>query len=164
MVVPQYQDHPANKARMVRFRDAWGKMLDDEGRKKARTDSMFRSTLIAHPRWGEVVERELLGAGLAPEVARALAFDRSVSAHALMTMSAMALRWFAFSGLDGAAPEKVTNDLMDGDYIAVGSLCAELVSEERKVREVLADVEQAAEIRAQIVAAVATGAGEPVTV
>lgn len=68
-------------------------------------------------------------------------------------MVALALRWFLQHGLDGRAPIKTTNDLMDLEYVAVGTCCDELVSKEPMVNEVSALVREAADIRATVFAA-----------
>lgn len=69
-------------------------------------------------------------------------------------MSALALRWLLDNGLDTALPEKITNDVMDGEYVTIGSFCDDLISEETKVQERLALVRRAAELRSQLVTAV----------
>ena len=59
--------------------------------------------------------------GKASAAARRLAFDRSVTAHSLMSIAALALRWFLDQGLDNAKAERVTNDVMDLEYVTTGS-------------------------------------------
>lgn len=158
---PQYLDDQRNKQRVVKFRDAWATILSPEDRRKARGDLELQATYLAYPNWGELVECELLDFGHSPEVARRLAFDRSVTAHTLLSMSALALRWLLDNGLDNALPEKITNDVMDGEYVTVASFCEDVISEEKRVHERLAVVRRAAELRAQLIASVPSGPATP---
>jgi hypothetical protein len=150
----QYLDHPHNKRRVVRFRDAWAKILSAEDRRDGRGNVELQAEWLADPTWSEVVERELLAAGGSVEVARRLAFDRSITAHSLLAMSALALRWLLDNGLDTALAEKITNDVMDGEYVTIGSFCDDVISDEKRVQERLAVVRRAAELRSERVSAV----------
>lgn len=150
VVHPQYLDHAGNKAKLIRYRDTWAELLNAEARSITRRDRSARAMLLAHPVWGEVVERELVEAGLDAGTVRRLSYDRSVTSHSLMTRSALALRWLLDGGLDTAAPEKVTNDVMDAEYVTVASFCLELVTLEGKVKELLSVLREAAELRAGI--------------
>jgi len=58
------------------------------------------------------------------------------------------------NGLDTALAEKITNDVMDGEYVTVGSFCDDLISEETKIQERLVVIRRAAELRSKLVAAV----------
>jgi hypothetical protein len=151
----QYLDHAQNKQRLIRHRDEWATLLESEPdlRKKLRGDASLRAQLLAHPKVSVHVERGLIAAGMSDTDARRLAYDRSVSSHSLLAMSALALRWYLNGGLDGAKPAKITNDLMDREYITIASLCLELVSEEAKVNELIGEVKDAADKRTQLISA-----------
>ena len=148
IVDPQYMDHAGNKQQVVGFRDAWASELaDKEASKKVRRDASFRAQVLAAPRVSRPVERELLSVGVSADAARRLAFERSVTAHSLLAMSALALDWFARGGLDSAPAESVTNDLMDCEYVTIGSFCMDVVTEDSKVKRLLSQLQEAAEIR-----------------
>lgn len=58
--------------------------------------------------------------------------------------------WLVDNGLDNVLAEKITNDVMDGEYVTIGSFCDDLIPEETNVPERLAVVSRAAEVRAQV--------------
>jgi hypothetical protein len=69
-------------------------------------------------------------------VSLCLASSASVSASFTSGFAAVAIYWLAFRGLDEAAPEKSTNDLLDIEYATLGSLSVSLLSNDKRLNTI----------------------------
>lgn len=152
---PQYLRHAENKKTLLGFRDIWTYILPNRAdRKRVRDNRDDQVRLLAHPTLTRQIEHLLVADGRSPRQAQRVAFDRSISSHWTLGLLASSLRWFLDQGLDSLPALKATNEVLDADYVTVGSVCAELLTLETNVRETVALVRAAAEIRAVVYAAV----------
>jgi hypothetical protein len=65
-----------------------------------------------------------------------LASSPSVTASFISGFAAVAFYWLAYGGLDDAAPEKSTSDLLDVEYATLGSLSVSLLSNDRRLNTI----------------------------
>lgn len=65
-----------------------------------------------------------------------LQFTRGISIAFAATLVALAIRWLSFGGIGAAKPEVITNDLHDLEYIVLGSLCAGLLSVDKRSKAI----------------------------
>jgi len=71
--------------------------------------------------------------GATKQAALHLSSAPSVSAAFISAFGAVALYWLAVGGLDGALPDKLTNDLLDIEYAVLGSLSIDLLSKDKRL-------------------------------
>lgn len=145
--LPAYLDHADNHRMMVRFRDGWRKLLEPNFKPQDCAPLETRVALLADPFWGKMLCDDLTSLDVHPKTAQSLSFGRSVTSHSFLTAVSMSLRWYIDHGLDRASPTKITNDLLDGDYVTIASFCANLVTEETRLRQRLDEVRSAAQVR-----------------
>lgn len=136
MAADQHLDHSKNKPSIERIVEQWKCIVTPEGRRHMAEGNvdLFRE-LLALDKTTEIIEGSLVGAGYPAEAAKILATSRSVTAHAFLCRAALGLRWFVMGGIESAKGTTITNDVVDMDYVIMGSFCAELLSKETKVRE-----------------------------
>lgn len=146
----QHFEHSRNKQVIERIVAAWKEELSPDDLKKLRRgdDESFVVELLADMSMIRTCRDALIGAGYEEKKANVLAFEPSVSAHNFLCLAAYGVRWI--DGLDSAAPEGVTNDLADMDYIVTASLSRDLVSEEKRVRQIHERLKRVIERRAVI--------------
>lgn len=146
-IANQYLDHARNKRRVMLFRDVWRAIFPGDDRRLLE-DAHTRREALAHPFWAMRFEEELVSSGAFDrQAAQALTGSRSVTSHMLLASRALALRWYVNGGLnDNTKAEKLTNDVMDMEYVVSASFCDGIVSEEKKVNSLLCDLVGAAEI------------------
>ena len=155
IIEAQYLQHEDNKRMLLGFRDVWKEVLPHAAdRRRAGGNVQDRLALLAHPTLTRTLEQILISHGHSVRMAQRVALDRSVSAHWMLSLLAIAFRWFVDQGLDNLPAVKATNEVIDVDYITIGSLCSELISRETNVNETLAFVRGAAEIRSSVFEAV----------
>jgi hypothetical protein len=80
-------------------------------------------------------------------VSLCLASSASVSASFTSGFLAVAIYWLAFGGLDEAAPEKSTNDLLDIEYATLGSLSVSLLTNDKRLNTIYQAMSTAASER-----------------
>lgn len=85
------------------------------------TDSMTRTC-----------RQSLVTGGYQAECAAALAHQPSISSHEFLGWMSVGLRWL--NGLEMADPRKVTNDLVDKDYVVLATFCRDIVTMETNVQ------------------------------
>lgn len=159
---PQYLDDADNRRRLIEFSSQWRSLLPDpRDRSRVGDDRSVQVNLLAHPTWGRAVERLILESGHSLSAARRIAYDRSVSAHWTLAYAALVLQLLLkhdrTRGLETRASWKSTNDLIDVDYVATGSLCVDVLSHETLVKNTTALVRDAAEIRSRVYAEAEAG-------
>ena len=151
IIEAQYLQHDANKRTLQGFRDIWKAFLPHSAdRKRVRENIDDQLRILVHPTLTRQLEQLLLEGGHHVRHAQRIAFDRSVSSHWMLALLATSFRWFLDQGLDTLAAPKATNEIIDVDYITIGSLCSELISKETNVNETAALVRAAAEIRSAV--------------
>lgn len=72
--------------------------------------------------------------GASPEAALRLAVEPSAYGGYVSGIAAMGLYWLAFSGLDDANPEALTNDLHDLEYGILGALSHSLLTADKRLK------------------------------
>jgi hypothetical protein len=141
-------DHARNKATIERMMNGWKDGLSsDELRRLRNHDRALVAELLAGESAVRMIRSALESNGYAPKVAAYLASVPSVSAHLILCFIASALRWLEYGGLASTPGERVTNDVNDVDYVLIASFCAGVVSMEKEVNELFADVSVALDRR-----------------
>jgi hypothetical protein len=81
--------------------------------------------------------------GCPQNVAQMLALEPSVSSYYFLTTLGLMLKWVFFGGIETIEAERLSNDSLDMEYIAISFFCKELVSKDQKmmwIYSVLKDV------------------------
>ncbi|WP_148712777.1 hypothetical protein [Corallococcus sp. AB030] len=149
MAQRQHLNHQHNKNRILRMVDAWKGILKPEAIKALRrenSDDLFQA-LLASENLTNLFEDWLKGADFPPDAARRLAAERSITSHVCLCYAALGLRWLKRQGIEGVQSEKVTNDLVDMDYVLIASFCIKLFTKEGNVNRMLEDIKAVAELR-----------------
>jgi hypothetical protein len=128
---------------------SWKTVLTPEGidrLRKEEDDKIFQA-LLASEHITMLFEDWLLGADFSPESARRLASERSITSHVCLCYAALGLRWLKYQGIESARGDKVTNDMVDMDYVLLASFCIDLFTKEGKVKKMLENVKAIAALR-----------------
>lgn len=126
-----------HKQEMIRLRDKLRCMMTEKALKRLR-----KSPEEGIPDWLSSVDgirfvfQGIKLRGVANEASVRLSSEPSVSAAFISAFAAVALYWLALGGLDGASPEKLTNDLLDMEYAIVGSLSVGFLSKDKRASAV----------------------------
>ena len=131
----QFLRHTNNKAMLVSLRDAWRKELSDKEIRELRSDPRKQVDLWASVQMTKTCVIGLENGGYPIKAAQMLSAEPSVSGCWVSCLSALALKWLVLGGIEALPPKKVTNDLVDVDYIVLGTLSCELHSKENRVKE-----------------------------
>lgn len=127
--------HTDNKAMLVSLIDAWRKELSGDEVRKLKATPQNQVNLWASVQMANTCVIGLKNGGYPDKAAQVLSVEPSVSGCWVSCLSALALNWLVFGGIDSLPPEKATNDLVDLDYILLGVLSCELYSKENRVRD-----------------------------
>jgi len=144
--------HDENKSIVLKLRDHWKKSLPDADLKSLRNDN--RETfvrILAELETAAIVFEAAKHDGCTDASASVLTLGPSVYGHVVLGLAALALDWLAQGGIDGIAPEKITNDYHDLDYICTASFCTDLVTEDRRANRIYSGMIEALERRWQCV-------------
>jgi len=145
----QHLDHGRNKAALMTIVDAWKKDLTAEQLRRLRgSDEQLTRELLSESEMQSTCFNALVGAGYDRSKAARLTMDPSVSSHEFLCFVAVGLRWL--DGLGAADEKKVTNDLADKDYVVTATFCRDLVSEEKRVQEQFARINDVIDRRARL--------------
>lgn len=153
----QLLDHKQNKATVLNLVRTWQEELSSEEikilRSKDKDASAYNHTfrgLLAGPVMVKTCATALSGAGYPELTANLLSITQSVSSHLFLCMAGLALKWLGQGGLDSMPEEKVTNEVVDLEYIIFASLSKGIVSKERDVNEMYNHIVAIAESRLQL--------------
>lgn len=153
----QHLDHEHNKDRVLRMVKSWKAILTPEGinrLRKEEDDTLFQALLASDhitrlfEEWlKRLFETWPLDVDFNPESARRLATERSITSHVSLCYAALGLRWLKYQGIEGARGDKVTNDVVDMDYVLLASFCIDLFTKEGKVKKMLENIKAVAALR-----------------
>jgi hypothetical protein len=149
MARAQHLNHTKNKASVEKFVVLWSDVLGPDGVRAATQADIdgIRAVLSGEP-FARLMTLWLKQADYPAEDAALLANGRSVTAHLLLLQAALAFRWLVQRGLPNMAPEKVTNELADMEYVLLASFCDGLVTQEGRMGEFRALLEDVSAMRA----------------
>lgn len=143
-----WSDHDRHKAAIAVFYNHFRKSLSLEAQKALRASwaDGARSWLISHEGLALVFQHvQRQGADITASLR--LTFAPSISAAFLSGLMLIALRWLARGGFEGVRSEKITNDLYDLEYSVLGSLCTEMLTEDKGSMDLTAALRCGAEAR-----------------
>lgn len=146
----QHFDHTQNKTTVRNFVDGWKEDLTSEELSALRSASGGRAEFIkmmASDSLAKTCAMSLAAGGYEQKTSERLAVMPSVSGMVTLLLAGLALKWLVAGGLDAADEAKLTNDLVDLDYVLFGVLSGELHSKEKRVMELFQDMIQVSEER-----------------
>lgn len=141
--IEQQLNHQQNKATLEGIIDCWEadigqhkiKLLRQEYHKSPRNYHTM-SELLTSLDGVKLIGRNIMEPfDLTPQEAANLIINRSSVLCLVLCFHGYALKWISMGGLNGLTEEKITNELMDMDYLAISLLCDEFITQEKKLIE-----------------------------
>lgn len=129
--------HKWQKGILVKRLESWQKSLKKPGlvNLRSKPDSTI-IRLLAEWYRAEYVRDQALRDKAPRNGAAALALAPGVYSHAISALDALALDWLARGGLDGAKPERISNDFFDLDYVVSATFGSGLLTRDQRAKRV----------------------------
>lgn len=145
--------HAENKKKVVSYRDVWLKSLspDDLRMLRQQNQSVF-IRVMAELETACIAIKAAENDGCSRDEASFLTFNPSIHGHMVYGLAALSLDWLAYGGLEAAAPEDLTNDIFDLDYVVTATFCQDLATKDKRARRVYSSLISAFEERSKVVA------------
>lgn len=135
-------DHVKNKERVFAFVKKLSDSLTDEFKKWLRSKSLSKGELLPAIKEGGLAAMESYCAreGISNKGLRSLVKSRSAMLRLVYLRLWLGFFWIANGGIENVADNKVTNDLVDHDYVITATFFDGVLSKENRVNEAYADL------------------------
>ncbi|MHC4405581.1 MAG: hypothetical protein ACYTG0_38540 [Planctomycetota bacterium] len=146
--VDAWSDSESHKAWIKTMRDGLRDTMSPEDLKSLRRNP--EEGLIVW--WSSIagtrfVFQGMQSRGQTAETPLRLSSVPSVTGSFIAAVGGLGMYWLASGGLDAAAPEKATSDWLDVEYAALGSLCVDLLSNDKRLNTVCGAIRTASRNR-----------------
>lgn len=135
-------DHIKNKERVFSFVQKLGNSLTDEFKKKLRNKSLSKERLLSAIEEGSwaAMESYCSKEGISKKGLKSLVRTRSTMLRLVYLRLWLGFNWIANGGIENVADTKVTNDLVDHDYVITATFFDGVLSKEGRVNEAYEDL------------------------
>ena len=145
-ILPQYLNGAANKTKIARYVDLFKDQFGGSERRKL-ADPIYRREQLSGTAWTDMIARILANIGFSNPLG--VARGNSIQVQNIFAEMLVAMRWYRDSGIEGADEDKLTNDLMDAEYVVIASYCHGFASEDGRARSLWEDLAAIAAQRAR---------------
>jgi hypothetical protein len=137
----QKLNHAQNKIYVTAAVEFWQLLLPPTAIKQLRKqDRKLFCELLAAPYITEICRIGLGASGWETGSTRNLASSPSVSSHNFLCIAALGLRYLVDGGIEGKSAETVSNDVADLDYLLMATFCKDLLTKDRRLKELYLNV------------------------
>jgi hypothetical protein len=142
------EQHTSNTDIVVDLKEHWKSSLDEATLQKLRNkEKGVFAGILSELETASIVTDAARRDGCDIPTATSITVGPSIYSHAVYALAALALDWLAFGGIESIAPDKVTNDFHDIDYIVIATYCRSLQTNDDRANRVYSGLRDGLEQR-----------------